>query len=66
MNIKSTNYNFEGTVIAVSADNPASQELVGFKVGHKRFYKCCHCHFTDTDIQSKVTYSIYVRNIYYS
>ena len=65
MNIKRTNYNFKGKVIVVSADNPACQGLGEFKQGYKCFfYKCCHCLFTDTDIQSKVIYNIYVISIY--
>ena len=55
MNIKGQDYNFKGTIIVLSADNPASQELGGFKQGHTAFCKCCHCLCTDTDIQFKVS-----------
>lgn len=55
MNIKGQDYNFKGTIIVLSADNPASQELGGFKQGHTAFCKCRHCLCTDTDIQSKVS-----------
>ena len=38
----------------VSADNPASQAIGGFKEGAMAFRKCRLCLATDTDIQTKV------------
>ena len=54
MTIKGHEYNFRGTVTIISADNPANQELGGFKQSHTAFSKCRQCYCTDTDIQSKV------------
>lgn len=45
---------FRGTVTVVSADNPASCSLGGFKQSASAFRYCRHCTGTDGDIQSKV------------
>lgn len=43
-----------GTLVNVSADNPAACLIGGFKQLHSAFRKCRHCMATDEDIQSKV------------
>ena len=48
---------FRGTVSIVSADNPASAALGGFKESASAFRFCRHCLGTDTDIQTKVNTS---------
>ena len=62
----STKY-FWGTVTIVSADNPASTLLGGFKQSASAFRWCRHCMGTENDIQSKVhfTTSMYVCMIYH-
>jgi hypothetical protein len=45
--------NFKGTVTVVSADNPASSALGGFKQSPSAFRFCRHCTGTEGDIQSK-------------
>lgn len=46
--------NFRGTVTIVSADNPASALLGGFKQSASAFRYCRHCTGTSLDVQSKV------------
>ena len=46
--------NFRGTVTVVSADNPASALLGGYKQSASAFRFCRHCLGTEQDIQSKV------------
>lgn len=43
-----------GTVTIVSADNPASALLGGFKQSASAFRYCRHCTGTDEEIQKKV------------
>ena len=43
-----------GTVTVVSADNPASALLGGFKQSASAFWFCRHCTATESDIQKKV------------
>ena len=43
-----------GTLVNVSADNPAACVLGGFKQLHSAFRKCRFCMATDEDVQSKV------------
>lgn len=45
---------FRGTVTVVSADNPASASLGGFKQSASAFRFCRHCLGTENDIQTKV------------
>jgi len=52
---------FRGTVTIVSADNPASASLGGFKQSASAFRFCRHCTGTMEDIQSKVWPSPCVR-----
>ncbi len=47
-------HKFRGTVSVISADNPASACLGGFKQSASAFRYCRHCMGTDQDIQSKV------------
>ena len=47
---------FRGTVTLVSADNPASALLEGFKQSASAFHFCCHCFGSEGDIQTKVLY----------
>ena len=47
---------FRGTISIISADNPASQLLGGFKQSHSAFRKCRHCLCVDSEIQTKVKY----------
>lgn len=47
-------HRFRGTVSIISADNPASTCLGGFKQSASAFRYCRHCMGTDEDIQSKV------------
>lgn len=49
---------FRGTVTIVSADNPASTSLGGFKESASAFRYCRHCTGTEDDIQSKVCIAI--------
>lgn len=50
-----------GTLVNVSADNPAACLLGGFKQLHSAFRKCRFCMAVDTDMQTKVghPYSCY-------
>ena len=48
---------FCGTVTIVSADNPASAALGGFKESASTSRFCRHCLGTDTEIQTKVNMS---------
>ena len=52
--VKGETLNFRGTVTIVSADNPASALLGGFKQSASAFRYCRHCTGTSLDIQSKV------------
>ena len=45
---------FRGTVTIVSADNPASTSLGGFKETAAAFRFCRHCAGTEEDVQSMV------------
>lgn len=45
---------FRGTVSIVSADNPASAALGGFKQSASAFRLCRHCMGTEQDIQAQV------------
>ena len=45
---------FRGTITIVSADNPASTLLGGFKQSASAFRCCRHCLGSEEDIQSKV------------
>ena len=45
---------FRGTITIVSADNPASTLLGGFKQSASAFRFCRFCNGTTADIQSKV------------
>lgn len=52
--VGSSQLTLRGTVSIVSADNPASSLLGGFKQSGSAFRPCRHCMGTDTDIQTKV------------
>ena len=52
--------NFKGTVTIISADNPASACLGGFKQSATAFRYCRHCMGTHDEIQSKVGLSDYI------
>ena len=43
-----------GTLVNVSADNPAACEIGGFKQLHSAFRKCRYCMAVDADMQIKV------------
>ena len=43
-----------GTITVISADNPASATLGGFKESASAFRYCRHCTGTEDNIQSKV------------
>lgn len=45
---------FRGTISVISADNPASAALGGFKQSASAFRFCRHCLGSEADIQSKV------------
>lgn len=45
---------FRDTVSVVSADNPASASLGGFKQSGSAFRFCRHCMGAEDDIQTKV------------
>lgn len=47
---------FRGTITIVSADNPSSTLLGGFKQSASAFRCCRHCMGIEEDIQSKVMY----------
>lgn len=49
---------FRGSVSIVSADNPASAALGGFKQSASAFRFCRHCMGTGEDINSHVRMSI--------
>lgn len=46
-----------GTVTVISADNPASALLGGFKQSVSAFRFCRHCTGTEEDIQERVCYN---------
>lgn len=46
----------KGTIVNVSADNPAACLLGGFKQLHSAFQKCRTCMAVDSDMQVKVTF----------
>ena len=52
--VKGEAINFRGTVTIVSADNPASALLGGFKQSASAFRYCRHCYGTSVDMQTKV------------
>lgn len=43
-----------GTLINISADNPAACLIGGFKRLHSAFHKYRYCMTTDSDLQTKV------------
>ena len=45
---------YKGTITFVSADNPASASLGGFKESAAAFRYCRHCMGTESQMQSKV------------
>ncbi len=55
---------FRGSVSIVSADNPASAALGGFKQSASAFRFCRHCMGTEQDIQSQVCTSWLVASVY--
>ncbi len=60
-NVNGRQHCFKGTVSIVSADNPASASLGGFKQSGSAFRFCRHCSGTCSDIQTKVLND----NVYY-
>ena len=50
---------FRGTVTIVSADNPASTLMGGFKQSASAFRPCRHCMGSEQDIQTKVYTPLY-------
>ena len=54
--------NFRGSVSIVSADNPASALLGGFKQSASAFRYCRHCTGTSADVQTRV--KITCKNLY--
>ena len=54
---------FHGAVTIVSADNPASALLSGFKQSASAFRFCRHCMGTAEDVQSKVHTCMYIMYI---
>ena len=55
---------FRGTVTLISADNPASTVLGGFKQSPSAFRCCRHCMGSEEDIQSKVYVCSYTTAMY--
>lgn len=53
-NINGVQHHFHGTVTIISADNPASALLGGFKQSASAFRYCRQCLGMEEDIQSKV------------
>lgn len=51
---------FRGTISVISADNPASAALGGFKQSASAFRFCLHCLGNEADIQSKVQLHVHV------
>lgn len=49
-----------GTIVAVSADNPASSSLGGFKEGSTAYRFCRHCLTTREEIKSKVKKNVMI------
>ena len=43
-----------GTLVNVSADNPAACLIGGFKQLHSAYRKCRYCMAVDDDLQTKV------------
>lgn len=54
LNIDKEMYNFQGTITVVSADNPASAYMGGFKQSASAFRFCRHCTGSKEDIKSQV------------
>ena len=52
--VNGKNITFKGSLTIVSADNPASALLGGFKQSASAFKYCRHCNGTSSDVQSKV------------
>ena len=52
--INGHNRKMNGTLINVSADNPAACTIGGFKQLHSAFRKCRYCMATGSDVQTKV------------
>ena len=48
---------FRGTITVVSAENPTSTSLGGFKESASAFRFCRHCTGTEDDIQSKSNFT---------
>lgn len=55
---------FKGTVTIISADNPASACLGGFKQSATAFRYCRHCMGTQDDIQTKVGLYLFIVLMY--
>ena len=47
-------YTLKGALVAVSADNLASQAIGGYKALHSAFRKCRQCMATSDTMQTKV------------
>ena len=58
--VKGEVMNFHGTITIVSADNPASALLGGFKQSASAFRYCRHCSGTSLDMQTKVYQFIHI------
>ena len=54
-NIQGHQHIFHGTVALISADNPASAELGGFKKGASALHPCRKCTGLNADIKEKVS-----------
>lgn len=54
LNINGEMCNFQGTITVVSADNPASAYMGGFKQSATAFRFCRHCMGTKEEIESQV------------
>lgn len=52
--VKGETQYLKGSVTVVSADNPASALLGGFKQSASAFRFCRHCMGSEKDVQSKV------------
>ena len=64
-NVGGQQMKFRGTISIVSADNPASALLGGFKQSGSAFRPCRHCMGVDVDIQTKVVMHVRVNGYMY-
>ena len=56
--MKGQNHHLRGSIALALADNPASQDLGGYKTLASALRKCRYCLAVDEDIQRKVRLEI--------